>query len=255
MRLAAVLIAALGLGGVASAAPPPPRVFPADWPKTLNGYDLQPLLGAYDLWVQTSQGRILRTSFGADQEWQGKSWRGFVATSELVQGDYGALRVDRLERYCEGQIAASQHGSCTYRYRYVFVPQNGDVAQRAFNAFRAEQLTEFLAREGWEADYSWQGRQRLQSLFARHTDLAAVYEPSLERHDVSSAQCPALEKAIGALGTVGISLDQAKRGNGLGDYPSPHGALTQVEIEGVDASGRPLTLKGATALHSVMQPL
>ena len=182
--------------------------------------------------------------------------RGRAASSELVQNDYGALRADRLERYCEGEFAAEVTGPCTFRYRYVLVDdQTSDLGKRALASFRPEQLTALLAREGWKEDYSFPARAELTALFSRHTDLKALYEPVLERHDVSSAECPALAKAVAALGTVTIKLDQSRRGTGLGDYPSPHGALTQEEIEGVDAAGKPLTLKGATALHPVMQPL
>lgn len=255
MRLAAVLIAASAVGGVATAAPPPPRIFPSDLPKTLNGYDLPRLLSAYDSWVSGNRGRVLAASFAADQQWQGKSWRGTVASSELEQNDYGALRVDRLERYCEGEFAAAVAGPCTFRYRYVLInDQTSDLSKRALASFRPEQLTALLARERWKEDYTFRARAALTALFARHTDLKTLYEPVLERHDVSSAQCPALGKAVAALGPVTINLDQSRRGNGLGDYPSPHGALTQVVIEGVDAAGRPLTLKGATALHPLMQP-
>lgn len=256
MRLATVLIAALGVGGVASAAPPPPRPFPADLPKTLNGYDVPRLLSAFDSWVNGSRGKVLAASFSTDQQWQGKSWRGTVASSELVQHDYGALRADRLERYCEGDFAAEVSGPCTFRYRYVFVDdQTSDLGQRALASFRPEPLTALLAREGWKEDYSFPARAALHALFARHTDLKALYEKVLERHDVSSAQCPALAKAVAALGTVTVNLDQSRRGTGLGDFPLPHGAQTQVEIGGVDAAGKPLTLKGATALHAVMQPV
>jgi hypothetical protein len=189
-------------------------------------------------------------------EWQGKSWRGQVASSEIVQSDYGALRVDRLTRYCEGEVAASTFGACTYRYQYVFMPDRGnDAARRAFADFRPKQLTAFLAKEGWKADYSWKGVEKLQQLFARHTNLKAIYEPSLERHDVSSAQCPALEKAIASLKAITISLDQSNFGDGLGEYPAPHGALTQIEITGLGANGQPLTVKGSTALYPVMQPI
>lgn len=256
MRLAAVLIAASAAGGVATAAPPPPRIFPSDLPKTLNGYDLPRLLSAYDLWVESSRGAVLKRSLPPEEQWQGKGWRGVLVSSTLMQSDYGALRADELARYCEGAFLAETAGPCIYRYRFVLVDDTkSDLGKRALDSFRPQQLTAFLAKEGWKEDYSLLTRSKLTSLFARHTDLKALYEPALERHDVSSADCPALERAVAGLKSITINLDPAKLGMGLPDFPNPHGAMTQVQLGGVGPNGKPVTLSGGTALHSVLQPI
>ena len=131
------------------AAPPPPAIYPADRRQTLDGYDVAKLYRSYWSWALRGRGDALKRSLRIDEQWLGKRWWGAPARSALVQDDFGEIRVDRLDLYCDGDPVKNQAaGSCAHRYQYAFVPDllaYGKPLHDAIDSsFRPQELIELL---------------------------------------------------------------------------------------------------------------
>jgi len=258
VRLVITAVLALAWGGAAVAAPPPPAIYPADRPQTLDGYDVARLYRSYWSWALRGRGDALKRSLRIDDQWLGKRWWGAPARSTLGHYDFGAIRDDRLDLYCDGDPVKNEAaGSCAYRYQYAFVPDLLATSKPLHDAidasFRPEELIALLKRQGYRPDEPDRSSEKLFVLFAKHTSRTKLYLPFVERHDTGSSTCPQLAKAVAGLGK--ITLDLAPVPATFADVPSPHGALTEVELDARTEAGRSVTIRGTTALHAQLQPL
>jgi hypothetical protein len=153
VRLAAAFIAAVGFGGVATAAPPPPQVYPPDLPKTLGGYDLQQLYGPYYQRVSRGREGALDQALAGDGSWGGRRLWARVVDNQIEDYDHGIVRKDVFERYCEGERWRDDAPTnCAYRYRFATVPVppigDGPLAARIKENFRPAALVRALASVG-----------------------------------------------------------------------------------------------------------
>ncbi|UUR08499.1 hypothetical protein [Sphingomonas glaciei] len=258
MRLAAILIAA-AWGGVASAAPPPPPVHPPGLATSLEGYDLRGLYASYFLWLNRSREGAIRAAIPFQLTWNERTYWSTVARSHIDDYDFGTVRADVLDRYCKGKrFRGEQATDCLYRYRFAFVPLfplSEERAAKIAGSFRPAKIVAALKRSGIAAKSLYPWDPKVVAVFGEVTEPDDFYRGEMEVHDVSSARCEGLEKAVALLDTVPVNLNASARRNGPGDIMPPHGAMTRIEVNGADPSGGEVWLKGATALQPLMKPI
>lgn len=259
MRLAAVLIAAAAWGGVASAAPPPPPVHPPGMATSLDGYDVRGLYASYLSWMNRSREGAIRATIPFSSSWNNRTYWRTIARSHVDDYDYGTVRADVLDLYCKGKRYLGEKASdCLFRYRFAFVPGSPQSEQRAAKiaaSFEPTKIVAALKRAGFTAESLDPWDAKVVAVFKDLSEPTAFYRDEVETHDVSSAQCPVLEKAVASLGSVPINLDPSATPEGPGDMMPVHGAMTRVELNGVNPSGGEVSLKGGTALHALMKPI
>ncbi|HYC94326.1 MAG TPA: hypothetical protein VEB39_01365 [Sphingomicrobium sp.] len=260
MRLVRALCAlALG-GGAALAAPPPPPIYPSELPKELNGYDLRPIYQRYHLWVGRGREEALRRAVPHQKEWRGKRNWGEIVFSKINHYDFGVLRVDLLERYCTGDRFRNEPaGDCEHRYRYAFVPGSlySDASREKLiqQSFRPSELTELLKREGWShpgQNGIWSDSRIIQ-VFERHTDLAALYRPNVEAHDVAETDCPGLKQSLAGLDQLALTIDPDQQGEL--EVPAPHGQSTEIRLTATTPAGGRVAIEGSDPLYKLLQPI
>lgn len=260
MRLVKAL--ALGLsvvGAGANAAPPPPPAYPPGLPSEVDGYRMDAIYPIYHFWLNRQRKEAIVAAVSGPATWHGlKRWNP-VVQSEVVAYDYGVVRADRLDRYCAGDwVSQTPSGRCEYRYSYALVPGSpwNDVRINTaiVDSFRPADLARRLSAAGWKQGGNDWPDPKLQGVFAAHVDPEKLFAPLVRTTEVDPASCPALGKAIGALGKVTLDLSPDAILEPV-DVMSPHGALTEVRITAADARGRAMTIVAANPLQAKLAPI
>ena len=197
-----------------------------------------------------------------EHEWQGKYNWGIVIDSELVHYDFGVIRVDRLEKYCEGDLLDEEPaGGCDYRYRYAFVPGSLYSDEKRdkliLDSFRPRELTERLAKHGIDPSIDlsvWENSARLTPIFGEHADLRAFYSPLVELHEVQASKCPGLRRSLAKFDKIALNLAPAKLGDNRNDFPV-HGQQTQIRLTAATLKGGRVTVEGAQPLFYLLEPV
>lgn len=254
------LIAIVLAGGTASAAPPAPPIYPAEFPEELGGYSLPSIYQLYHLWVGRGREPALRQAIRHEQDWRGKHHWGSIAFSKVAHYDFGVIRMDLLDRYCSGDALRDEPpGDCEHRYRYAFVPgslYSDELREKLIRqSFRPTELTDLLRRESWSHPGSngiWSD-SRLTQIFERHTDLALLYQPHVEVHDIAEAECPVLKLRLNEFNQLALTLDPENQGKL--SVPPPHGQQTEISLMATTPGGGRVTIEGAEPLYGLMKPV
>ena len=213
----------------------------------------------YHFWLMRQRKEALLAALPNTNEWQGLRLWNRIVESEIDSYDFGTIRADRLDRFCEGNwIQYEQPGRCAYRYSYAFVPGslwNDTALNKAIaDSFRPAELAQRLTALKWKPSYNDWGNEVLRAAFAAHVDPKAFYAPKVRVSSVTPDTCPAFGKAVGGLGKVTIDLAPEAIIRPV-DVMAPHGSRTEVELTVANAKGEAVVLKGATPLHDHLAPI
>lgn len=249
----------IAMGAAASAAPPPPPEYPRNLPKEAGGFQMESIYPIYHSWLLRQRKEALLAALPNTDEWQERRLWHRIIESEIHSYDFGIIRADRLDRFCEGNwIRDEKPGRCSYRYSYAIVPGspwNDPALNKAIaDGFRPAELAGRLTALNWKPSYSDWGDETLLVAFAAHVDAKKFYAPMVRVASVSTDACPALGTAIGGLGKVTINLGPDAITRPV-DVMAPHGARTEVSLTVANEKGEAVVLKGATPLHDYLAPI
>ena len=247
------------MGAAASAAPPPPPEYPQNLPKEVASYRMEAIYPIYFMWLSRQRKEALLAALPNVSALDGRKLWTRIIESEIDSYDYGIVRADRLDRFCDGDWVQRQPaGRCAYRYAYSIVPGSpwNDPTLKAAIAesFRPKLLAERLAAIKWKQTGNDWSDPILRAAFAAHVDPTKFYAPLVRLRSVETDSCPALAKAIADLGKVTFDLSPDAITTPV-DVMSPHGSRTQIRLTVADPGGRAIVVSGATPLHETLAPI
>ena len=220
---------------------------------------MEPIYQIYHHWLRRQRKEALLAALPNTDEWQGLRLWNRIVESEIDSYDFGTVRADRLDRFCEGSwIRQEPPGRCAYRYSYAIVPGspwNDPALNKAIAGnFRPADLARRLSVLKWKPSYNDWGDEGLLAAFAGHVDPKKFYTPLVRVSTVDADKCASLTTAIEGLGKVTIDLSPDAIIVPV-DVLAPHGARTEVRLTVADSEGRAMVVSGATPLHERLVPI
>jgi hypothetical protein len=260
MLVAAMLGASTSLA--ATALQQPPVLVPAEYDRTIDGYEIGPFYQRWVRWIETRKDAAFEAMLTEPEDIAGESVRHQPIIEYSWNDDSGPFLAGDVHAYCrlDGNYRRIS-GSCHYRLRRVRNDHESDKAGDPLNlwarqSFNPEMLVRRLRDLNWVPGASIYGSEA--RVFSTLPSPIPTLIESSARAQVDSRDCPAMARALAALDQRRLAwrMDLTEVGeDGRVPMLGAHGAYVVYRVT-VRTPGGEVTLNGAgNALDALAGPV